>query len=105
MTAIRDLWRIFKGAGIALDEYEASLLGAPSGDTISVWAAISNRHGNLIAHIACLGLYLVQWQHCRDQIANVPMRPGNYLRAAVLLIVVAPIVFTAGAIRATCNRA
>lgn len=98
-AAVRDLWHVLTGAGIALDKKEAEALGAPAGETISLWCAIESRHGCLIAHIACLGLYLVQFRHCRDQLAGVPMHPGNYVRAAILLVLIAPPVFTVGVCR------
>lgn len=104
IAALADLWRVFKGAGITLDRDEAAALGAPSGETISLWVAVANRHGNVVAHIACLGLYLVQVRHCRDQLAGVPMQPGNYVRAAALLVLVAPLVFAIGGVRALVSH-
>lgn len=92
MTAIGDLWAALKGAGIALDKDEAAALGGPAGETISVWAAMSARHGNLFAHLVCLGLWLVQARHCQDQITGVPMTWWNYLKAVVLLVLFAPLV-------------
>ncbi len=91
MTILSDLWAVLKGAGIRLDEEEAAALGAPAGETISIWEAMQARHGNALAHVACLALFLVQWRHCRDQLAGVPMRTQNYARAMVLLILFAPI--------------
>ncbi len=36
MTALSDLWAVLHG-GIALDDAEAAALGAPAGETISLW--------------------------------------------------------------------
>ena len=91
MTFLSDLWGILKGDGVRLDEDEAAALGAPAGETISVWVAMDARHGSALAHIACLALFLVQWRHCHDQLAGVPMQPVNYLRALILLLLFAPV--------------
>ena len=99
MSAVADLWAILKGDGIALDEAEARALGAPTGETISLWSAMEARHGSAVAHLVCLGLWLVQFRHCKDQLAGVPMRTGNYIRAAVLLMLFAPFAFLIGEVR------
>ncbi|MDE1906634.1 MAG: hypothetical protein KGH75_09320 [Rhodospirillales bacterium] len=91
MKFLADLWGVLKGAGLRLDHDEASALGAPWGETISIWTAMEARHGSALAHAACLALYLVQWRHCRDQLAGVPMQAGNYVRAMVLLMLFAPV--------------
>jgi len=52
-----------------------------------------------IAHLVCVGLWCVQWQHCRDQLAGVPMRASNYVRACALLVVIAPFVGVVWAVR------
>jgi len=92
MTYLSDLWAVLRGDGIALDEAEAAALGGPAGDTISLWCAMEARHGRFLARLACLGLWLVQFRHCRDQLAGVPMQPSNYIRALVLLVLFAPVV-------------
>ncbi len=92
MTYFSDLLSVIKGDGIRLDDEEAAALGAPSGETISLWCAMQARHGSALAHIACLALYLVQWRHCHDQLAGVPMKSSNYVRAFIALIAVAPVV-------------
>ena len=96
---LSDLAAVLKGDGIALDDAEAAALGAPNGETISLWVAMAARHGNAIAHLMCLALWLVQFRHCRDELAGVPMAPSNYVRAAILLIIFAPLVFAIGAVR------
>lgn len=96
---IADLWAVLTRAGIRLDEAERAALGGPSGTTISVWAAMEARHGNAFAHVVCLALWLVQFRHCADQIADVPMRPGNYVRAVLLLIPLAPVAALIWAVR------
>ena len=88
MTYLRDLWSVIKGDGIALDETEAALLGAPNGETISLWAALASRHGVWLARLACAVLsVLVQWDHCHKQLLHEPMKPLNYVRAIVCLLV------------------
>lgn len=91
MSVLADLWAVLKGDGIRLDEAEAAALGAPAGETISLWEAMQARHGSALAHVVCLALFLVQWRHCQDQLAGVPMAPNNYLRALLLLVLFAPI--------------
>ena len=54
MTYFSDLWSVLKGDGIALDETEAAMLGAPGGETLSLWTAMEARHGVWLAHVACL---------------------------------------------------
>nr|WP_295741568.1 hypothetical protein [uncultured Acidocella sp.] len=90
IRALADLWATLKGDGIQLDIDEAAALGAPRGETISLWAAMEARHGSALAHVVCLALFLVQWRHCQDQLAGVPMQPVNYLRAMLLLLIFAP---------------
>lgn len=97
MTMLADLWSVLKGDGIALDVEEAEWLGNQHGQTISLWAAMQSRHGSVIARIACLGLFLVQWKHCRDQLVGVPMQPPNYIAAAILLLLAfIPVVIISG---------
>lgn len=96
---IRNLWAVLRGDGIALDEAEARWLGNLHGQTISVWAAMEARHGSAFAHLVCLALWLVQANHCQDQLCNVPMRPQNDLRALALLILFAPVALVIGGIR------
>ena len=97
MKALSDLWSVLIGDGVALDKEEAKLLGNKYGQTISIWAAIESRHGSIIAHIVCLGLFLVQWKHCRDQLVGVPMQPPNYIAAAILLLLAfIPVVIISG---------
>ena len=91
MTIFSDLFAIVKHGGIALDEEEAAMLGAPAGETLSLWTAMEARHGVWLAHVACLALYVVQWRHCHDQLAGVPMGPGNYLRAGIGVLLFFPI--------------
>lgn len=98
-TFLADLRAVLRGDGIALDEAEARALGGPAGETISLWMAMRARHGSALAHLACLGLWLVQARHCRDQLAGVPMRPQNDLRAAVLLLLFAPVALLIGGAR------
>jgi len=84
-----DLWAVLKADGIALDETEAALLGAPEGETISLWAAMGARHGIFLACVACGVLsVLVQWGHCKKQLLGEPMPGISYLRAMVCLLAV-----------------
>ena len=82
-----DLWLALKGDFIALDETEAALIGAPPGETLSLYAAFEAKHGVFWAHVACLVLFAVQAHHCRDQLLGIPMATWNYLRAAILLLI------------------
>lgn len=104
MSPLADLWAVLKGDGIALDRDEAQWLGNQHGQTISMWAAISNRHGSLIGHLVCVALFLVQWRHCHDQLVGTPMRPSNYIRAVALMILFGPVVFVIGCVRAYVLR-
>lgn len=82
-----DLWAVLKADGIALDETEAAFLGAPNGETISLWSAMANRHGSVLGHIACaVWSVLIQWRHCHKQLIGAPMKPLNYVRAIVCLV-------------------
>ena len=94
MTYLHDLYAALKGDFIALDETEAALLGAPPGETVSLYAAFEAKHGVFWAHVACLVLFAVQAHHCKKQLLGIPMATWNYLRAAILLIV-APLVLLA----------
>lgn len=88
MSYLADLWSVIKADGIALDETEAALLGAPNGETISLWAAMASRHGVWLAWVACAVFsVLIQWDHCHKQLLGQPMKPVNYLRAIVCLLV------------------
>ncbi|MDE2458621.1 MAG: hypothetical protein KGL20_05230 [Rhodospirillales bacterium] len=88
MTYFRDLWTILKADGIALDETEAALLGAPNGETISLWAAMEARHGIWLAYVACaIFSVLIQRDHCHKQLLGQPMKPANYVRTIACLLV------------------
>lgn len=88
MTYVSDLFSVLKADGIALDETEAAILGAPSGETISLWAAMEARHGIWLARLACAVFsVLVQWDHCHKQLVGQPMKPMNYVRAIACLLV------------------
>ncbi|MDE2472920.1 MAG: hypothetical protein KGL35_30465 [Bradyrhizobium sp.] len=99
-----DLWTALKGDGIALDEAEAAALGAPNGETISIWEAMQARHGVVLARLMCIALWLVQVRHCTDQLRGVPMTRGAYARAFVLLLLFAPIAFPLGWLRSALRR-
>lgn len=60
MTIFSDLFAIVKHGGIALDEEEAAMLGAPSGETLSLWTAMEARHGVWLAHVACLAYSMLR---------------------------------------------
>ena len=81
----QDIVAALKGDFISLDQTEASLIGAPAGETFSYFSAFEDKHGRFWAHVACLILWLVQAHHCRNQLLGVPMTSWNYLRAAVLV--------------------
>ena len=87
MSYITNLLAVLKGDGIALDETEAALLGAPGGETISLWAAMEALHGVWLARVACFLLsVLVQWDHCHKQLLGLPMPGISYARAGALLV-------------------
>ena len=88
VNPIRDFVSLLLAGGLWLDREEAAQLGAAAGETISVWSAVSARHGWLIAKLACALLWIVQRHHCRDQLINVPMKPRNYAMAFVLLVLI-----------------
>ena len=83
-----DLWLALKGDFLALDETEAALIGAPPGETLSLYAAFEAKHGVWLAHITCLVLWLVQAHHCKDQMLGIPMKTWNYIRAAIMLVTI-----------------
>lgn len=84
-----NLLAILKGDGIALDVTEGAILGAPDGETISLWSAMEARHGWWLACLSCAFLSLtVQWDHCHKQLIGAPMQPANYVRAVAALIAV-----------------
>jgi hypothetical protein len=84
-----NIWSVLKADGIALDETEAALLGAPSGETISLWSAMEALHGVWPARLACLiWAILIEWRHCHKQLLGQPMPGLSYVRAAVCLMAV-----------------
>ncbi|WP_298281281.1 hypothetical protein [Acidocella sp.] len=86
-----NIWSVVKADGIQLDETEAAILGAPRGETISLWAAMARRHGVVLAAIACaIFSILIQWDHCHKQLIGAPMSGLDYFRATICLIVIPP---------------
>ena len=76
-----------KAWGLALDRLEGAILGAPAGQTISMWAAQSAQAGSRFAKATCFLLsILVQCQHCQKTLSNQPMGWLSYIRAFALLI-------------------
>lgn len=87
MTYFADIWSVLKGDGIALDVTEGALIGVPNGETISLYAAMQAKHGQILAMVACAVFsVLIQWNHCADQLTGVPMKPLNYVRAIACLL-------------------
>ena len=84
---LADLWAVLKGDGLALDRTEAALIGAPAGETVSLYAAVAARHGVVLARVACAVFSVaIQRGHCQAQMpGGRPMSAGNYLRAWVCL--------------------
>jgi hypothetical protein len=98
MSYFGDILAVLKGDGIALDETEGALIGAPDGETISLYAAMEAKHGVWLARTACAVFsVLIQRHHCADQLIGAPMKPMNYARAIALLL--APIVLIWALIR------
>lgn len=84
----RNLWAALKNEGMALDETEGAILGAPKGYKISMWWAKEARQGKRWACIGCRLLsILVQKDHCEKQLAGKPMTTLSYLRAFACLLV------------------
>ncbi|WP_298283137.1 hypothetical protein [Acidocella sp.] len=91
MSFWRDLDAVLKADGIRLDEAEAALLGAPRGETISLWAAMAQRHGVVLAAVACVIFsVLIQWDHCHKQLVGAPMTGLDYFRALLCLLTIPP---------------
>ena len=88
-----DIGAVLKGDFIALDDTEAAILGAPKGETVSLYAEMERRHGWLLARVACVIFsVLIQRGHCRNQLAGgKPMGEQNYIRAAICLVVLPPV--------------
>lgn len=89
-----DLWTVIKGDLIELDADEAKLFGAPAGETISLFAAMEARHGYTLACIACFCLsIIVEWGHCKNQLAGRDMSTMAYVRAGigVTMLALAPL--------------
>lgn len=89
-----DIGAVLKGDFIALDDTEAAILGAPKGETVSLYAEMERRHGWLLARVACVIFsVLIQRGHCRNQLAGgKPMAEQNYIRAAIWLVVLPPVI-------------
>lgn len=103
MSYFGDIFAVLKGDGIALDETEAALIGAPNGETISLYAAMEKRHGVWLAKLACAAFsLLIQRHHCSKQLLGQPMKPLNYVRALALLL--APLVIASVLVRQFIGR-
>lgn len=84
-----DLWLVLRADGVELDRTYAAVLGAPEGETLSLWDAHLAKHGWVGAIVACGVLsVLVQWGHCRKQLLSQPMPPIDAIRAGLALVVV-----------------
>lgn len=89
-----DIWYVLKRDGIGLDCTEEAILGGPKGETISIWSAMEDKHGYILAHIACVFFSIaIQWHHCKKQLAGVPMQAQNYIRAIIALIACPALLF------------
>lgn len=93
-----DIWSVLQADFMALDRTEAAVIGAPRGETVSLYAEMEDRHGALLAHLACVIFsVLIQPKHCANQLAGgAPMKPMNQVRAAVCLVV-GPVVLVGAA--------
>ncbi len=94
MSYWSDIWAVLEADFVALDRTEAAAIGAPRGETVSLYAEMESRHGAFLAHVACaIFSVLIQRNHCANQLAGgVPMKPMNKVRAAILLVFGPPIV-------------
>jgi hypothetical protein len=76
--------------GIAFDMMLNAILGGMAGQTISLRAALGAKAGSRVGCVLCRFLaWLVQPNHCADQLNNTPMKPAQYFRAFVGLVVLA----------------
>jgi|GEM_PF-4693461 hypothetical protein len=90
MSYLGDLWAAIKGDFVALDVTEAAILGAPNGETLSLYDALAARHGSALAHLACVVLsFVVEPGHCANQIAARPMGTLAYIRAGLGVVALA----------------
>lgn len=70
--------------GIAFDMLLNAFLGGEAGQTISMRAALAAEKRIAFWCVFCRLLsWLVQRDHCADQLAGIPMKFGNYFRAFI----------------------
>lgn len=80
----------FKNVFVAFDMFLNAALGGVAGQTISMRAALAQKLGTPWACVFCRFLsWLVQRDHCQDQLTSVPMTDPEYAKAAGGLIVLA----------------
>ncbi len=85
----------FLQLGLAFDMFLNALLGGWAGQTISYRAALGMEARKPAWCMFCRLLsWLVQRDHCQDQIAGVPMDGEEYFRALIGLLVLAAILAT-----------
>ncbi len=83
----------FKTIGLQFDELLCAILFGVMNTTISMHVALEMQAGKKWACLFCdLLSLLVQRNHCQDQLDNVPMSTGNYIRAFIALLVLAVII-------------
>jgi hypothetical protein len=76
--------------GIAFDMFLNAILGGKAGQTISIRAALASQSGSRLGCLFCRLLsWLVQRNHCADQLAGIGMPFGSYVRALICLIALA----------------
>ncbi len=81
--------------GIAFDMMLNAVLGGVAGQTISLRAALASRRHVWFACVFCRFLsWLVQRDHCLDQLTGVRMTGANYLRATAGLLVLAAVLLS-----------
>jgi hypothetical protein len=84
--------------GIALDMFFNALFGGVAGQTISMRAALAQKNSQIACWFCQFLSWLIQRNHCADQLDGVMMQPENYFRAGCGLLVlmsllIGPIVF------------
>jgi hypothetical protein len=79
--------------GFQLDELLCAILFGVMDTTISLHVALEAKAGKKWACLFCKFLsWLVQRDHCQDQLDNVPMQLDNYIRALIGLLLLAALI-------------
>ena len=89
--------------GVAFDMMLNAILGGQAGQTLSYRAAVAQSRRELWGCLFCHFLaWLVQPQHCIDQLTGTGMKQAQYVRAFLGLAVLAGILLAAMAFPLQC---